>query len=182
MCLFLSVAVLGCWAPLSSRTSGVRVWETSRLFLTEGLVLLLNCYATNPAVSSAWCSLPKWNELSLIPWLTSLSVHHPKVKAQNGSSGRIPDWLDCWAHCRAPWRGGRLSTSVNNAWLLARAAPSVVGPATQALTSNGTVMPTTMIAHPSHLPQGQDNARPPLAIMYTRRAAIVSILFAVFFH
>jgi hypothetical protein len=35
--------------------------------------------ATNPAVSSAWCSLPKWNELSLILQLMSLSVHHPKT-------------------------------------------------------------------------------------------------------
>jgi hypothetical protein len=41
-------------------------------------MLLLNCYATKSEVSSAWCSLPKRNELSLIPRLTSLSVHHPK--------------------------------------------------------------------------------------------------------
>ncbi len=28
------------------------------------------------------------------------------VKAHNGSNGRLPDWLDCWAHCQVPWRGG----------------------------------------------------------------------------
>ncbi len=63
MCLFMSADALISSAPLSSRMSGVRVGETSRLFLLEGVMLLLNCYATNPAVSSAWCSLPKQNEL-----------------------------------------------------------------------------------------------------------------------
>jgi hypothetical protein len=93
------------------------------------------------------------------------------VKAQNGSSGRLPDWLDCWARCRAPWRGGRLSASVKDTWLPIRADVAVVGPATQASPSNVPVMLTMTIARPPP-PRGQDDARMPLAIASTWRAVI----------
>jgi hypothetical protein len=70
------------------------------------------------------------------------------VKAQNGSSGRLLDWLDCWVRCLAPWQGGRLSTSVNDSRLSVQAAIAVVGPAMQALPSNVPIMPTMTIARP----------------------------------
>ncbi len=104
------------------------------------------------------------------------------MNSQKGSSGRLPNWLDCWAHCRVPWQGGRSSASVNDAWLPARAAISVVGPAMQALPSNGPVTLMATIAHPSPLTQGQDAARLPLVIVSTWRAAFVFILCRVFFH
>jgi hypothetical protein len=112
------------------------------------------------------------------------SIASQKVaKAQKVSSGRLPGWLNCWAHRRAPWQRGTLSASVNNAWLPTQAAVSVVGPAMQALPSNGPVTPTTTFSHPSPLPQGQDDARPPIAIASMWRAvAIVFILLVVFFH
>jgi hypothetical protein len=80
------------------------------------------------------------------------------VKAQNGSSGRLLDWLDCWVRCLAPWHGGRLSANVNDALLSVQAAIAVVGPAMQALPSNVPVMPMMTIARPS--PHREDRTMP----------------------
>jgi hypothetical protein len=89
--------------------------------------------------------------LFLEPLLLNCKLISVVVKAQNGSSGGLLDWLDCWAHCLAPWQGGRLSASVNDDPLSIQAAIAAVGLTTQALPSNVPIMPTMTIARPSPL-------------------------------
>jgi hypothetical protein len=101
------------------------------------------------------------------------------VKAQNGSSSRLPDWLDCWVCHRAPLQGGREFISVNDAQLPVQAAITVVGAAMQASPSNVPVMLTTAFTCPSPPLQGHDGACPPLAITSTWwRAAITPMSLA----
>jgi hypothetical protein len=64
----------------------------------------------------------------------------------------------------------------------AQAAINVVGPVTQASSSNGSITPTTSIAHPSPLPQGQDNARLPLVIPSRGGQQLFSFYLQFFFH
>ncbi len=63
---------------------------------------LLNCYATNSAVSSAWYSLPKQHELYLIPWLTSLSFYCPNQVSDWTSTFCDSTALHCSAGCHPP--------------------------------------------------------------------------------